>query len=107
MVAVHMLVAAAGKETAKQAMLKRLREAGATSAAMPASLDADEEHSRAALATMLEAGTLRQARPGLYFIDEEAVKKEPRPGNSFIALLALLIAVSFTASLITIASAAG
>jgi len=38
MVAMNMLVAAAGKETAKQAMLKRLREAGATSEAMPASI---------------------------------------------------------------------
>jgi hypothetical protein len=107
MVAMNMLVAAAGKEPAKQAMLKRLRESGATSPAMPGSLDSDDEHSQSALAQMLEAGTLREARPGLSFIDEETAKKEPRPGNGFIALLALLVAISFAALIVAIASTAG
>jgi hypothetical protein len=107
MIPVTILAATAEKQSAKQRMLKRLREAGAISAAMPASLDAGDEHSKAALAAMLLAGTLREPRPGLYFIDNEAAKKIPRPGSGFVALVAILIIISFTVSLIAIASTAG
>ena len=106
MIPVALLATSAEKESAKHSMLKRLSEAGAVSAAMPASLDASDEHSQAALAKLLEAGTLREARPGLYFIADDAAKKIPRPGSSFVLLVALLIALSFTASVIAIASTA-
>jgi hypothetical protein len=103
MVAVHRITALAQKETARQAILKRLREAGATSAAMPASIDLDGEQAEAALAELLAAYNVREARTGLYYVDESA-KKDARPGQPFVALLAVLIAISFAASLIAIAA---
>ena len=101
-----MLTALAQKETAKQTILKQLREAGATSAPMPGSVDLDGDEAEAALAELIAAGTVHEARPGLYFVDE-AARKKSKPGNGFIALLAILVLVSFAASLIAIASAAG
>ena len=74
MVAVHMITALAQKETAKQTILKQLREAGATSAPMPGSVELDGEEAEAALAELIAAGTVHEARPGLYFVDEAAKK---------------------------------
>jgi hypothetical protein len=106
MVAVHLITAAAQAETAKQAILKRLREAGATSARMPGSLEIENDDAQAALTALLDKGEVREARPGLYYLGE-AKTKEAKPGNGFVALLAILIATSFTASLVTLAMAAG
>jgi len=106
MVATTMITAMAHKETAKQASLKRLRAAEATNVAMPASVDIDSDDAEAALAELLTAGTVREGRSGLYYLDESQAK-ESRPGQPFIALLAVLIAVSFAASLITLAARAG
>src|SRR4029450_1538393 len=102
MVPVHMITAVAQKETAKQVIVNRLREAGGTSAAMPASLDLDRDDARAALADLAAAGTVCEARTGLYYIDEETAKKAPRPGNGFVALLAVLVTLSVMASLIAV-----
>ena len=106
MVPVHMLNAIAQKETAKQAILKRLREADATSAAMPGSVEIDGKVAETALADLLASGMVREARTGLYYVDREKAE-EARPGNGFVALLAILIVISFTASLVAIAATAG
>jgi len=94
------------KEAAKQAIIKQLREFGATSAQMPGSLSIESDDAEAALAELLAKGELRQARPGFYYLDEAKVK-EARPGNGFVALLAILVSLSFTASLVALALRAG
>lgn len=103
MVAVHLITAAAHAETAKQAILKRLREAEATSPAMPASVDLDSEDAEKALAELVAAGKVRNAREGLYYIDDSK-QIAARPGLPFVALLAVLVAISFAASLVAIAA---
>ena len=85
MVSVHLVTALAQKETAKQALLKQLREAGARSSQMPGSIDIEGDQAQAALAELIGAGTVKQARAGLYYLDETKVK-ETRPGSGFIAL---------------------
>ena len=105
MVAVHLITALAQKETAKQALLKQLQEAGATSPQMPGSLEIDGDEAKAALAELLAAGTVREARPGAYYLGE-TVTKTARPGLGFIALLAILIVLSFMASLVALAMSA-
>ena len=104
MVAVHMFTAIAQKETAKQAILKQLREAGATSPAMPGSVDIGDDNAQAALIELLAADTVREARSGLYYVDESA-KQLSGPGSGFVALLAILVLASFVASLIAIFAA--
>jgi hypothetical protein len=106
MVAVTIITAVAEKETAKQAILTRLREAGATNAVMPASLDIADDNAQAALDDLLAAGTVREARAGLYFA-EEAAKKETAPGTGFVVLLAIIIILSIGASVVALATAAG
>ena len=106
MVAVHLITAVAHKETAKQALLKQLRDNGATSPQMPGSLEVDSDEAQAALAELLASGGIHEARPGLYYLDETKAK-ESRPGNSFVALLAILILISFTASMVALAVSAG
>jgi hypothetical protein len=106
MVAASMITALAQKETAKQSLLKQLRETGATSPQMPGSLEVDGDKSQAALADLLAAGSVREARPGLYYLDETKAK-EAKPGNGFVALLAILIIISITASLVALAVSAG
>ena len=101
-----MITAVAHKEAAKQAILKQLRETGATSAQMPGSVEADSDDAKAALAELLSSGSVGEARPGLYYLDESKAKVA-KPGNSFMALLAILIAISFTASLIALAVRTG
>jgi hypothetical protein len=102
MVAVHIMATAAQAESAKQAILKRLREADATSAAMPASIEIDSDEAQAALAALLAAGTVHQARNGLYYVDEAA--KTTSPGGGFAALLAILVVISIVASAIALAA---
>ena len=104
---VPVIAAAARKAAAREAILKRLRENGATNAAMPCSLDPETEDAKAALTGLLQGGTLREPRPNLYFIDDKAAKKTAKPGSRFVALVAILVAVSFAASLIAIASTPG
>jgi competence protein ComGC len=101
MVAVHIMTTVAQQETAKQAILKRLREADATSPAMPASIEIDNEEAQAALAELLAAGTVREARNGLYYAEES---KAGTAGNGFgfAALLAVLVIISVTASVIAL-----
>ena len=106
MVPMHVLNAVAQKETAKQAILKQLREYGATNAAMPGSVEAETDVAQSALADLVAAGEVHEARAGLYYLDE-AKAKPPRPGNGFVALLAILIIVSITASLVALAATAG
>ena len=106
MMPMHTLNAVAQKETAKQAILKQLREHGAASATMPGSVEAESDGAQAALADLIAAGTVHEARPGLYYLDETKAKP-PQPGNDFVALLAILIIASITASLVALAAAAG
>ena len=103
MVPMHALNAVAQKETAKQAILKQLRDYGATSAQMPGSVEVDGDGAEAALADLLSRGEVHQARPGLYYLDENKAKVA-KPGNGFVALLAILIVISFTASLVALAT---
>ena len=106
MVPMQMLHAAAQKETAKAAILKQLRDQGSASAAMPGSVDAESDDAKAALSALIEAGAVHEARPGFYFLDETAAKP-PRQGSGFVALLAILIIASITASLIALAATVG
>ena len=106
MVPMHILHAAAAKETAKAAVLKQLREQGSASATMPGSVETENDDAKAALAELVEAGAVHEARPGFYYLDETKAKP-PQPGNGFVALLAILIIVSVTASLVTLAATAG
>lgn len=106
MVPVTVIAAAAHKETARQGIVKRLREAEATNAAMPASVDTDSEDAETALAELIAGGKVREARAGLYYLDESAAKAA-RPGLPFIALLVTLIALSFAASLVALAVGTG
>lgn len=101
-----MITAIAHKETAKQVLLKQLRDYGANSPQMPGSLEVESDEAQAALADLLASGAIRQARPGLYYLDA-AQAKEARPGSGFVALLAILIVISFIASLVTLAVSAG
>lgn len=103
MVAVHLITTLAQKETAKQAILKQLRDAGATSSQMPGSLEIDGDEAQAALAELLAAGTVKEARAGSYYLGD-VEKKEAKPGIGFVVLLAILIVLSFTASLVAIAA---
>ena len=102
MVAVHLITAMAQEETAKQVILKQLREAGASSAAMPASVEIDSDEAEAALAGLLAAGTVHEARTGLYYADEAS--KPVNPGSGFVALLAILVILSVIASAVTLAA---
>jgi hypothetical protein len=106
MVAVHLITTMAQKETAKQAILKQLQEAGATSPQMPGSLETDGDEAQAALAELLAAGTVREARAGAYYLGEAAVR-EANPGIGFVALLAILVVLSFTVSMIALAVSQG
>ena len=106
MVSVHLVTALAQKETAKQSLLNQLREAGATSPQMPGSLEIDDDEEQTALAELMAAGTVKEARPGAYYLGETATKTA-RPGLGFIALLAILIVLSFMASLVAIALTQG
>lgn len=106
MVPLTTLNAAAQKETARQSLLKQLRDTGAASPQMPGSLEVETDEAEAALADLLASGEIREARPGLYYLDP-AKAKEPRPGNGFVALLAILVIVSFTASMLALAVGAG
>ena len=103
MVAVHIMTTVAQGESAKHAILKRLREADATSAAMPASIDIATAEAQAALADLLAAGTIREARNGLYYIDE-AGKAAASGGGGFTVLLVILVALSIVASVIALAA---
>jgi len=105
MVAVTVITAASHKETAKQAIIKRLREAEANNAAMPASVEIDSDDAKAALDDLLSAGNVREARAGLYYLDESA-SRAASPGMPFVVLLSMLVLGSFAASLIAIASTA-
>jgi hypothetical protein len=102
----HILHAAAQQETAKAAILKQLREQGSASATMPGSVDAGTDDAKAALSALIEAGAVHEARPGLFYLDETKAKP-PRQGSGFVALLAILIIASITASLIALAATAG
>lgn len=106
MVAVTVITATDHQETAKQAIVKRLRDADATNAAMPASVEIDSEDAEAALAQLLAAGKVRQARSGLYYLDVSAAKAAG-PGVPFVILLVTLVSLSFAASLIALAINAG
>lgn len=105
MISVHLVTALAQKETAKQALLKQLREAGAISPQMPGSLMIDGDEAEAALAELLAAGTVKEARAGRYYL-AKAEAKAANPGIGFVALLAILIILSFTASLVALAVSA-
>ena len=98
--------AAAHKESAKQAIIKQLREAGATAAQMPGSVEVDSDEAQEALADLLAKGEVREARAGLYYLDETKVK-EAKPGSGFLALLIILVLVSVMASVVALAASAG
>ena len=98
--------AATQKAAATQAIIKQLREFGATSAQMPGSVEIDSDGAQAALADLLAKGEVREARAGLYYLDETKIK-ETRPGSGFLALLIILVAISFTASLAALAATGG
>ena len=94
------------KQSARAAILKQLREAGATSAQMPGSVDVDSDAAQEALADVLAKGEVREARAGLYYLDESKVKGA-NPGNGFMALLIILVVISVMASFIAIVAVAG
>ena len=106
MVPMTVITAASHKAAAKQAILKQLRESGATTAQMPGSVEVDSDEAQTALADLLAAGEVREARAGLYYLDAGKAKA-PQAGNGFVALLAILIIISFTASLVALAVNAG
>ena len=106
MVAVHLITTLAQKETARQAILKQLRDAGSVTPQMPGSLEIDGDEAQAALAELLAAGTVKEARGGRYYLDE-SVAKEARSISGFVALLAILIVLSFTASMVALAVSMG
>ena len=106
MVAVHLITALAHKGTARQAILKQLRDAGATSPQMPGSLEIDGDEAQAALAELLAAGTVKEARTGHYYL-EEAEGNESKSISGFVALLAILVVLSFTASMVALAVSQG
>lgn len=103
MVPLTIITATAHKETAKQALIKRLRDSEASNAAMPASVEIDSDEARSALDDLLAAGKVREARAGLYYLDDSAAKAAS-PGLPFVIILALLIIASCVASLIAIAT---
>jgi hypothetical protein len=105
MVAITVITATAHRETTKQAIIKRLRDAEASNAAMPASVEIDSDDAKAALDDLLGAGKVREARAGLYYLDDSA-SKAASPGLPFVILLSILVLVSFAASLIAMASTA-
>jgi hypothetical protein len=105
MMPMHILNAVAQKESAKQAILKQLREHGATSVAMPGSVEAEGDDAKAALAELLAGGEVHETPANLYYLDETKAKT-PRPGNGFVALLAILVIVSIAASMVALAATA-
>lgn len=98
--------AALQKEAARQGIIKQLREFGATAAQMPGSVEVDSDEAQEALADLLAKGEVREARAGLYYLDETKVK-EAKPGNGFVALLVLLVIASVMASVIALAARTG
>jgi hypothetical protein len=106
MVAVNVITAAAHKETAKQAIIKRLRDAEANNAAMPASVEIDSDDAKTALGDLIASGKVREARTGLYYLGDSA-SKAASPGLPFVIILSILILGSFAASMIAIAGTGG
>lgn len=98
--------AAAQKQAARHKIIRQLREVGATSAQMPGSVDVDSDSAQEALADLLAKGEVREARAGLYYLDESKVK-DAKPGNGFVALLVILVVVSVMASVIALAARPG
>src|SRR5437868_9440649 len=98
--------AAAQKQAARQKIIKQLRDTGATSPQMPGSVEVESDEAQEALADLLAKGELREARAGLYYLDETKVK-ETKPGSGFVALLVILIITSVMASVIALASRSG
>jgi len=94
------------KQAARAAIIKQLREAGATSAQMPGSVEVDSDAAQEALAGLLAKGEVREARAGLYYLDQTKVK-DAKPGNGFVALLIILVIVSVMASIIALAARTG
>jgi len=95
--------AAVQKQAARQKIIKQLQGAGATSTQMPGSLEVETDEAQEALADLLAKGEVREARAGLFYLDEAKVK-EAQSGNGFVALLVILIVVSVTASVIALAA---
>lgn len=94
------------QQVARQRIVRQLRDFGATSPQMPGSIEVDSDEAQAALAELLAKGDVREVRAGLYWLDESKVKRE-KPGSGFLALLIILVAISFVASLAALAAAAG
>jgi hypothetical protein len=101
MVPTSVIHQSAQKEAAKLTIIKRLREVGATDPQMPGSLEIETDEAQEALAALLDSGRVRQARTGLYYLDERTAKIAA-PGNGFAALLTILIVLSFAASAIAL-----
>ena len=104
MIPVHLAAIGASQQAAREKLLAQLREAGATSAAMPASVELDGDEAEQAMSQLLEAGTVREARRGLYFIDESK-RREGQDGLGFKLLLILLVCVSIMASAVAMLAA--
>lgn len=92
--------------SAREALLSQLREAGATSAAKPAPLTIEGEDAERALRELLEAGVVREAGRGLFYIDESNRPKR-QAGLGLKLFLILLVTVSLVASLSTIVLSLG
>ena len=105
-VPIHVIMAGAQQHAAREKLLAQLREAGANSAPLAASLDVEGDEGQSALDELLKAGTVHEARRGLYFIDESR-KAEQHAGLGFKLLLVLLVAISIVASAATMLAAAG
>ncbi|MCL6683432.1 hypothetical protein [Sphingomonas alba] len=98
--------ASAQKQAARQKIIKQLQGAGATSMQMPGSVEVEADEAQEALADLLAKGEVREARSGLYYLDETNVK-EAQPGNGFVALLIILIVISVTASVVALTTSGG
>jgi hypothetical protein len=87
--AVIAAVAASERRIARQ-----LREAGAVSPETAIALDAGGHLDRRRLASLLDAGAVREAEPGHYWIDEEAwaARGDKRRSLMLIAAIVALIA---------------
>jgi hypothetical protein len=105
MVPTSVIHQSAQKEAAKLTIIKRLKEVRATDPQMPGSLEIETDEAQEALAALLGSGQVRQARAGLYYLDESKAQSATS-GNGFVALLAILLVISFAASAIALAVSA-
>lgn len=94
MVPVHLAAARA----AQRHVLKRLRSEGAVSPRSARALDGLSAREARQLARLVDSGMVRQANPGAYYVDEDAVAEDKsRRMRILIVVLAILSVLIITA----------